>query len=296
MFRASASGDFSAFIPPGLLVGSILGRSWRREIEPPLAVCALPGSVIVLDRAGLVTRHHVLRTPILQLADGPWEGPCAVAPDGLSVFAGGRLRGVKPWPPPFEIDFFVGWTYALFSLDGNLTLAFESGQPWSESGSYGDRYGGLQVFPPGDPARLLSIEFDRRAFDETFAPRDAVWHPRGVLAWIREDELFIQRCSSPTTSPRDRWWPKRDSDLGLDLAYDTPGPYQSLALDHLGARLAARTFDGVEVFDLRAARTARVDGLSLGVELVGDQLVRLTPALELEASSLAALQWTPWPR
>lgn len=296
MFSASASGDFSAFLPPGLLVGRVLGRSWRREIEPPLAVCALPGSVIVLDRAGLVTRHHVLRTPIMQLADGPWEGPCAVAPDGLSVFAGGRLRGVKPWPAPFEIDFFDRWTFARFSLDGTLTLAFESGQPWSESGSYGDRYGGLQVFHPGDPARLLSIEFDHRACDEAFAPRDAVWHPRGVLAWVREDELFIQRCASPRTSPRDPWWPARDSDQGLDLAYDTPGPYQSLALDHVGARLAARTFDGVEVFDLRVERKARVGSLSLGVAIVGDQLISLAPSLDLEASALDALRWTPWPR
>ncbi|MFY0537532.1 hypothetical protein [Nannocystis pusilla] len=87
---------------------------------------------------------------------------------------------------------------------GQLILGFESGQPWSEYGSYGDRYGGLQVFAPtADPSRwhTVAIEYDYRSHDEDFVPVDAIWHPRGVLAWLRDGCLCGQVIASPRPRP-----------------------------------------------------------------------------------------------
>src|SRR5262245_13212970 len=107
----------------------------------------------------------------------------AVSPDGLLRFEDGALRSPAAVVHPDTIDFFERWTFARFLPGGQLALAFESGQPWAEYGSYGDRYGGVQVLAPGaDPATwsLVAIEYDYRSHDESFIPDDVMWHRRGV--------------------------------------------------------------------------------------------------------------------
>jgi hypothetical protein len=62
------------------------------------------------------------------------------------------------------------WTFARFLRAGRLALGFESGQPWGEFGSYGDRYGGVHVLAltalPATWSRA-ALEFDVRRHDES---------------------------------------------------------------------------------------------------------------------------------
>src|SRR4051812_46779585 len=161
----------------------------------------------------------------------------AVSPDGRWRFDGGRLHSATASEEPFAIDFFDRWTYARFLAVGVLALGFESGQPWSEYGSYGDRYGGVQVLrlAAGQPTwSLVSIEYDFRSHDEEFVPDDVVWHARGVLGWLADGMLYAQVLRQPRGPVVADPVPTRDSDLGLDFYIDQPGRWRTLSLDATG--------------------------------------------------------------
>lgn len=127
-----------------------------------------------------------------------------VSPDGLWRFEDGRLISAGTEVSPCTLDFFERWTFARFLPGGELALAFETSQPWSEYGSYGDRYGGVQVLVlRGEPATWspVALEFDYRRHDETFIVDDVAWHPRGVLGWLRDGELYVQVLAAPPSRP-----------------------------------------------------------------------------------------------
>src|SRR5690606_26117577 len=133
-------------------------------------------------------------------------------------------------------------------------------QPWSEHGSYGDRYGGVQVIAPAAaPAcwELVAIEYDVRRHDASFIPDDVAWHPRGVLAWLHDGLLYAQVLRAPRGPIASAVWPERDSDTGLDYCFDAPGAWRSLELDPDGRLLIARDADGLDRFDLVHRRQAR---------------------------------------
>lgn len=187
----------------------------------------------------------------------------ARSPDGEWLFADGCLRSARATVHPREIDFFERWTFARFLPTGQLVLAFESGQPWSDFGSYGERYGGVEVLAPtADPARwaLVGVEFVDRRHDESFVPDDVAWHPRGVFAWLREGCLYVQVLGTPRGEVPDDSWPGRDSDTDLDHYFDYPGAWTSLSLDDAGLLLTARDAGGVDRFDLAGRLRARDDG------------------------------------
>lgn len=186
----------------------------------------------------------------------------AASPDGVWRFEAGHLRDGSRVVDLPTIDFFDRWTFARFCPGGQLILGFESGQPWSDYGSYGDRYGGLQVFAPtADPSRwhTVAIEYDYRSHDEDFVPDDAVWHPRGVLAWLRDGCLCGQVISSPRPPLVGVFWNPRDSDHGLEFRFERWGAWRRLELDEPGHLLTAHDPDGRDRFDLVRRRTARDD-------------------------------------
>ncbi|PCC70681.1 hypothetical protein SAMN02745121_05434 [Nannocystis exedens] len=186
----------------------------------------------------------------------------ARSPDGVWRFESGRLSDGSRVVELETIDFFDRWTFARFCPGGQLILGFESGQPWSESGSYGDRYGGLQVFAPtADPARwqTVAIEYDYRSHDATFIPDDVVWHPRGVLAWLHDGCLCGQVLKEPR-GPVDLLWNPRDSDFGLEYYFERWGVWRRLELDEHGHLLTAYDPAGCDRYDLVHRRTARDDG------------------------------------
>jgi hypothetical protein len=183
-----------------------------------------------------------------------------VSPDGRWLFDGDRIRGDGTAERPEAIDFFERWTFARFLGDGVLALAFESGQPWAEYGSYGDRYGGVQVMvygPDGPGWTCRALEYDYRAHDERFEPSDVVWHPRGVLAWV-DESLYVQVLRTPrvTTSIHDR-----DSDTGPYWSYEPAGVWRSVSLDETGRMCRAEGDDGFLVLDLEQRRSS-TDGIT----------------------------------
>jgi len=186
----------------------------------------------------------------------------AESPDGQWRFAQGALHGPGGRVELETIDFFERWTFARFCRGGQLILAFESSQPWSDYGSYGDRYGGIQVVAPtADPLRwvMVGLEFDYRSHDATFIPDDVVWHPRGVLAWLHQGCLYGQVLSTPR-GPLDVYsWPPRDSELALDHHFDRWGDWRSLDLDDDGRVLTARDAAGCDRYDLVDGLHARDD-------------------------------------
>lgn len=186
----------------------------------------------------------------------------AESPDGEWQFAHDVLRGPRGPVELPTIDFFERWTFARFCPGGQLILAFESGQPWSEYGSYGDRYGGFQIMAPtADPLRwvMVGLEFDYRSHDATFAPDDAVWHPRGVLAWLHDGCLYGQVLSRPRGELEFSTLPPRDSECELDRSFERWGAWRHLDLDDEGRVLTARDAAGCDRYDLVDGLHARDD-------------------------------------
>lgn len=188
----------------------------------------------------------------------------AESPDGVWRFEGGALRSATAVVAPFEIDFFERWTSARFFSGGQVALTFESGQPWSDQGSYGSRYGGIEILAltAPDTWTVVALEYDWREHDETFVPLDLAWHPRGVLAWLHQSYLYVQRLTLPRRTEAvvapDVWY--RDSDSGLAWWHEWLGAWHRLSLDEEGLYLTATDERGADVFDLEGRRRARDGG------------------------------------
>lgn len=186
----------------------------------------------------------------------------AESPDGVWWFRDGQLRSSGVVVEPCTIDFFERWTFARFVDSETLVLAFESSQPWSEQGSYGDRYGGIQVLVRTEAATWtpVALEFDCRRHDESYIPEDATWHPRGALAWLGGGELHVQRLAGSSAAITWDLLPARDSDRGLEFSLDLCGRWSSIRFDASGRMLTAEDVDGVDVFDLELRLRARDGG------------------------------------
>lgn len=173
-------------------------------------------------------------------------------PDGCWWFRDGRVHSAAASFAPFALDFHQRWTFARFLPGGQLALAFESGQPWSENGSYGFRYGGVEVLSwTGVGWALVALEYDERDHAEEFVPDDVVWHPDGVLAWMRNGLLYAQRLVTPRPMSMDEPEPARDSDAPLAFSLEVAGPWRRLDLDPGGRVLMARGRGRVDAFDLQ---------------------------------------------
>ena len=189
------------------------------------------------------------------------EIPRIVSPDGVWIFEEGQLRSAEGVARLFEIDFFERWTFAKFLPNGALALGFESSQPWSEFGSYGNRLGGVQVATLlASRWETLALEYHQRSHDETFIPDDVVWHPRGVLAWIHDEYLCVQVLRQPRDLVRWAPLPPCDSDHELELDFDQRGQWKCLSLDAAGTILTAKDEDGFDTFDLRKHCQRRDEG------------------------------------
>lgn len=187
----------------------------------------------------------------------------ARSPDGARWFDGARICSAEGAVYPPALDFFRRWTFARFCPGGQLILAFETDQPWSEGGSYGFRLRGVQVIAPSTASarwEFVAVEYDIRNHDETFIPDDVVWHPRGVLAWLHDGSLYAQVLLAPRGEIGPTLSPERDSEAGPYYCFDAFGDWRSLELDADGQLLIARDAAGVERFDLVHRRRVRDDG------------------------------------
>ncbi|MFO7561729.1 MAG: hypothetical protein R6X02_03710 [Enhygromyxa sp.] len=184
----------------------------------------------------------------------------AESPDGEWVFEDGELRSAEGAAWLYTVDWFERWTFARFLPGGELALAFETGQPWSDWGSYGDRRGGVQVLSPSSTGWVLvAIEHDYRAHDESFVPHDICWSPHGVLAWLRGSELCVIVLRSPRGEIVEDLLPECDSDFAA-YQFEVYGCWRSLAIYDRGRLLIATDDEGVDLFDLERRRRKRGDG------------------------------------
>lgn len=185
------------------------------------------------------------------------------SPDGRWTFENGVMRSGEIRVPVCEMDFFERWTFARFLPGGALALAFETSQPWSESGSYGDPYWGVQVVAPtpdGGGWELVALEYDSRHPDESFEPLDVTWHRRGVLAWLEGGILEGQVLEAPRGAPRSCFLPERNSDFGLLFSFWLDGAWHALEIDPDGRFLRAVDGRGADLFDLELRLHARDGG------------------------------------
>lgn len=180
--------------------------------------------------------------------------------DGQWTFDGQHIVSSDAKVDAFSIDFFERWTFARFLPGNALALGFESGQPWSEYGSYGNRYGGLQVLALTQPPKewsLVAIEYDYRSFDETFVPDDIVWHSSGVLAWLVHGGLQIQVLQEPRGLIGWDLLPSCDSSQPLRYRYEFIGDWKRLTISGEGTKLTAIDETGLEFFDLVQMQRSR---------------------------------------
>ncbi len=181
----------------------------------------------------------------------------AVSTDGVWAFRAGKLCSAGRTIEPPSIDCFERWTFARFMPSGELVLAFESGQPWGMGGSYGDPYCGVQVLARTGPEGwdAIALEYDTwNHWERGFVPDDAIWHPRGVLAWLWDDELSLQVLAAPP-EPRSIYFAaRRDSDLGLAWSAALYGSWRSLTIDDAGRMLTARGTECEVLVDLEQRR------------------------------------------
>ncbi len=176
--------------------------------------------------------------------DGEWlfDGSCLVCGDHRSAV--------------FEYDWWKRWTFARFIAPDVFAAAFETSQPYSEGGSYGDRLGGVLVHQrQGMDWPLVALDHDYRAHDESFVPDAVAWHPRGLLAWLHKGELYAYLLRRRPTdydinSPSDSY---DEDNLALEL--NCFGPWHTLRVARDGQQLVAIGDHEREVFDLRIPDT-----------------------------------------
>lgn len=185
----------------------------------------------------------------------------ATSPDGLWRFQEGKIFSQDVVITPFALDFLERWTFAKFLRADQLALAFETGQPWSEFGSYGSPLWGIQVLThtrQSDSWELRALEYDCREKKESFIPQDICWHPHGVLAWLCYDELYLQTelylqvLQSPRQDiPGWQALPPTDSMDNLDFTYSTHGDWTAVSIGSEGYQLIAIDDTGYDTFDLK---------------------------------------------
>lgn len=180
--------------------------------------------------------------------------------DGIWTFDGDHIFSAEATVEPHTIDFFERWTFARFLPGPALAFGFESSQPWSEYGSYGDRYGGVQVMaltkPPSEWS-LVAMDYDIRSFNEEFIPLDVTWHSVGVLAWLVNECLEIQLAKEARDNPLWQAHPLADRRPDLVYQYEFVGSWKRLDLSARGDILTAVDAEGLEFFDLVHKRRSR---------------------------------------
>jgi hypothetical protein len=184
----------------------------------------------------------------------------ATSLDGKWTFDGSHIISATTKIESFTIDFFERWTFARFLPGCVLALGFESGQPWSEYGSYGSRYGGVQVLALNkqrDDWSLVAIEYDCRSFDETFVPDDVIWHHCGVFAWLVHGGLQVLALQKPRGIVPWDLLPACDGSQPLRYRYEFIGDWRRLDLSADGTKLTATDKTGMELFDLVQMRRSR---------------------------------------
>lgn len=152
----------------------------------------------------------------------------------------------------FEPDFLERWVYARFLRPDILALGFESGQPYSESGSYGNPLKGTIVLKHVDLAKWICVSFEcaGRSYNESFNLVDVAWHESGVLASVEDDSLELIFLDTPREDNLETWLPASDSDYSSLITY-LYGDFVRLNIAEDAHYLYALTNTSTKIIDLR---------------------------------------------
>lgn len=189
----------------------------------------------------------------------------ALSPDQRWRFADGKLRSRGTVYEPYRPWNFGRWTYACFSGDDALILAFETDYEWDDfyNATTGDELGGLLVLVLQSEStwRLVELDYDVRLGDP-FAPTAVVWHPRGVLAWIDQGRLFGRVLHRPRTfdgaEPEGLLY--SDDYILVRAELESHGPWDTLYLSEDGVVLTVAGpagFAQLNMDDYRISRDGR---------------------------------------
>jgi hypothetical protein len=254
------SGDVHAFVPPDTILQRRAGRISRQIIVPPRAACAGPDGVAVLDSDGRVSLHGASIEPRWRHAALSDTGPWAVSGDGAWVFDGADLVSETATVAPFSVDFFSRWTFARF-LPGGLVLGFESSQPYSQYGSYGNPHAGIQLeaLPSASATGTTLIGFDYGYLGKGVAPDDIAWHSRGVVATLVGGELTVKVLDRPRGVVGYDLLPHPDDHVCGATSFFCYPHAARLALDASGRWLAAHGEETLALYDLGTWREATLD-------------------------------------
>lgn len=128
--------------------------------------------------------------------------PCAT-----HVFNGAHLLALSPCAEtitqrePCTRDFFDRFTCAQLVAPDLLALCYETGQRWSDFGSFGDRMKNMQICSVSRELETLFCWWDTRQFDEDFEPSALAFASPGrfALSTLREPRVVEARAL------RDNW-------------------------------------------------------------------------------------------
>jgi len=130
-----------------------------------------------------------------------------VRPCATHVFNGAHPLALSPCAEtitqrePCTRDFFDRFTCAQLVAPALLALCYETGQPWSDFGSYGDRMKNVQICSAGRELETLFYWWDTRQFDEDFEPSTLAFASSGRFALGTPRELRVVEARAL----RDNW-------------------------------------------------------------------------------------------
>ncbi len=252
MLALAPNGDFFASPSEDTVVARVDGALHRFAVTDALSIAVCPQSAAVLHADGHVSLVRDRLEPLWSIDPPAAKWACAVSPNGAHVFNGTHLvsrsrDGSVAIREPATRDFFGEFTYARFVDNAHLVLAYETTQPWSDGGSYGEPGRGVQVHRLDRDLSIVIDWWDTRRSSDSFEPMFASFSAPYVLAvvhastppelWITADSQLARGWGGrPEYSPQ-----MRESFYFIIATYLAIAP---------GARwVAALTARDVTVFD-----------------------------------------------
>lgn len=260
MLAVSPDGSFTAAPDARTVIHRSNGRASRHDAIEARALSVCPEHAAVLARDGTIyTLAHERRDR--WSIDAPAEGsPCAVSPCAAHVFNGAHLLSRSPRDGSIakrELhtrDFFDRYTRADFVDGAHLALCYETGQPWTDNGSYGDRMKNVHVCRVSPSFDTVFYWWDTRQWDEDFAPSAIAYAPRAPqrFAIYDREELHV----TEVRGTRINWEGLPEISDDSDERWIYTSAVSRLVFHREGLLFAARTNDTLSVFDVVNERRA----------------------------------------
>lgn len=260
MLAIAPDGSFTAAPDASTVIHRSRGAITEHRSLSARSIAVSPAHAAMLSDDGAISTLSHERRHRWSIDAPPSSAPCAVSPCATHVFNGERLLSRSPRDgtitarEPFTRDFFERFTRAEFIAPALLALCYETGQPWSEFGSYGDRMKNVQIYSVGPAFETAFYWWDTRRWDEDFEPTAFAYATPPRFAVY--DEGALQIIEARELRADSNGMPERTDDASEHWIYS---PALSRIVWHPTALLVAgRADDGVSIFDPINERRARL--------------------------------------